>query len=446
MTSSRGHGAFRVSGWRWSAETADTPVECRTARTAVAASPQARSQQSWLQRPRETGFHDMRIPTSISARCPTPVREADPLLPTDHRPIASWRADDIGLRCLTTSRQRPARRSACLAVLALASVLGWLWAVPQAEAARAAPADTHAVAAGKHRRVATIVAASPVPPSRTRAASPPTGRREPHPVRHAAKATDSRPAPAAPRPGPMAADAGGVPVGPGVAKGLDAAVRATGIDPALLLAMAWKESRFDPLARNPLSTARGLMQFTEATWLEMVRDFGPGHGLARHAGRLATNRRDGTISASNPRDLARILKLRGDPRLSALMAAERVVRERDGLERALGRAAAPADLYAVHLLGPAGARRFLAELRCAPSRPALEAVGRDSFGANRGVFLARRDGRPLSLAEVHAAMAQAVEEQRAARGGLFAQSAAAAPSMARIGVPGGAWAQVAEAR
>ncbi len=247
------------------------------------------------------------------------------------------------------------------------------------------------------------------------------------------------------RPVPATAEGGGgAPAGPAVARALRDAARATGADPALLLAMAWKESRFDPAARNPLSSARGLMQFTDATWLEAVRDFGPRHGLARHAAPLFTDRRDGTISASSPRHLARVLKLRDDPRLSALMAAERIGSEREGLERALGRASAPADLYAVHLLGPAGARRFLAELRRAPSRPALEAVGQDSVGANRGVFLARGTGRPLSLAEVHAAFGSVVEEQRAARAGLL--GGLTAPSAARTGHRGAHWVEVAEAR
>ena len=71
------------------------------------------------------------------------------------------------------------------------------------------------------------------------------------------------------------------------------------------------------------------MQFTDATWLEAVRDFGPRHGLARHAAPLSTDRRDGTISARDPRHLARILKLRDDPRLSAVMAAMAPTPRRD---------------------------------------------------------------------------------------------------------------------
>jgi hypothetical protein len=98
----------------------------------------------------------------------------------------------------------------------------------------------------------------------------------------------------------------------------------------------------------------------------------------------------------------------------------------------------------VHLLGPAGARRFLSELRRAPSRPALEAVERDSVGANRGVFMARGTGRPLSLAEVHAGFGSVVEEQRAARAGL--PEGPTAPSAARTGHGGAHWVELAEAR
>jgi hypothetical protein len=106
----------------------------------------------------------------------------------------------------------------------------------------------------------------------------------------------------------------------------------------------------------------------------------------------------------------------------------------------------------VHLLGPAGARRFLAELRRATSRPALEAVERDDVEANRGVFLARGasgggGGRPLSVAEVHAAFESAVEEQRTSRAGLLARLTAPAADRAdRRGAPGADWVEVAEAR
>ncbi|WP_176849556.1 transglycosylase SLT domain-containing protein [Belnapia rosea] len=200
---------------------------------------------------------------------------------------------------------------------------------------------------------------------------------------------------------------------PSVAAALAAATRSTGTDPVLLRAIAWQESRFSHRAGNRQSTARGLMQFTEATWLEVVRDFGPRHGMAREAALLSTNPRTGAITTRHPRDLRAILARRFDPRLSAIMAAERLAAEQAGLQAMLGRPAGPAELYVTHLLGPAGARRFLAELNRAPARPALEAVGSDSIAANRGVFFERGTGRMLSLAEVHAGVGRLLAEQGA---------------------------------
>jgi membrane-bound lytic murein transglycosylase MltF len=37
-------------------------------------------------------------------------------------------------------------------------------------------------------------------------------------------------------------------------------------------AQAWQESRFNPLAENPYSHAKGLAQFMDATWREMKSD------------------------------------------------------------------------------------------------------------------------------------------------------------------------------
>ena len=143
---------------------------------------------------------------------------------------------------------------------------------------------------------------------------------------------------------------------------LDGAIRSTGIDATLLTALAWQESRFDPRARNRRSTARGLMQFTEATWLEAVRDHGPQHGLQYEAAVLSTDPASGSITTRQPRTRSRILELRDNPRYAAALAAARINRARIALAQSLGRPVGPADLYLVHLLGPSGAQRLAGAL------------------------------------------------------------------------------------
>ncbi len=183
------------------------------------------------------------------------------------------------------------------------------------------------------------------------------------------------------------------------------AEHATGMSAEVLRRIAERESRLDPHARNPLSSARGLMQFTRDTWLEVVRDFGPRHGLARQAAALTTDR-DGTIGARDWKTLQRILKLRDDPQLSATLAAERMKEVGSSLEDSVGRRVRPADLYLVHLLGPTGARRFLTALRKTPSRSSLAVVGQ-AAAVNPGVF--ERGGRPLPVSHVYAEVAEMFE-------------------------------------
>ena len=161
------------------------------------------------------------------------------------------------------------------------------------------------------------------------------------------------------------------------------------------------------------------MQFTEATWLEAVRDHGPQHGLRYEAAVLSTNPASGSITTRQPRARSRILELRDNPRYAAVLAAERINRARLALQQSLGRPVGPADLYLVHLLGPAGAQRFLTALDRTPGRPAAEFVAADSMALNREVFVERGSSRQLSLAEVHAWVAQAIAAQRALHAPLF---------------------------
>lgn len=254
----------------------------------------------------------------------------------------------------------------------------------------------------------TAVARNPVRASpRPRAVA----RRAAAPTRSQAQARSTRSAPRA-TPPILQSSVVAPSVDPSILAMLHATARRIGADPVLLAAMAWRESRFDAEAQNPLSSARGLMQFTDAAWLEAVRDHGPTHGLVREAALVVTDPATGTVSAADPGELRRILDLRRDPQVSAALAAERALAVRPGLETSLRRRATAAELYAVHLLGQAGARRFYAALARRPSHSATSVVGQEVAARNRGVFFAV-DGRALSLREVQAGFLRTAATGRA---------------------------------
>ncbi len=175
--------------------------------------------------------------------------------------------------------------------------------------------------------------------------------------------------------------------GEAVAPVIAAAAAATGADFRALFETARLESGFRPDARAGTSSATGLFQFIDSTWLAM---------LARHGERL------GIRAASR----AEALALRTDPRAAALMAGAFMAENRERIEAALGRAASATDLYLAHFLGPGGAVRFLSALGEAPDSAAA-ALFPAAAKANRGIFFA--GGAPRSLAEVHALFQQRLE-------------------------------------
>ena len=202
---------------------------------------------------------------------------------------------------------------------------------------------------------------------------------------------------------------------PVIINALRAAQQKVSADPFMLLAIAWKESRFDPLARNKHSSARGLLQFTTATWLTVIRDFGPRHGLAHFASVIRTDR-DGKLSVATPRLRQAILVLRDDPNLEVIMAAEQLTQQRIYLEAHLGRSATSADLYVLHLLGPDGAKNFLTQLAQKPDSSSVAVVGQ-AAKPNLGLFV--RDGHVLSMAEAYAGIQTTIHEQTTLHAGLF---------------------------
>lgn len=119
-----------------------------------------------------------------------------------------------------------------------------------------------------------------------------------------------------------------------------------GIDANTALTIASVESRFVPTAKNPSSSAYGLFQFVDSTWLGMG-------GTAENRGDIAKQVELGVkFIAQNTRDLT----------------------------RALGRTPEPWEVYMAHQQGAAGAERLLKN----PEQNAVSLVGRDAVLKNGG--------------------------------------------------------------
>ncbi len=170
----------------------------------------------------------------------------------------------------------------------------------------------------------------------------------------------------------------------GVRAAIQRAAVATGVDFSLLVETARRESALNPNARAGTSSATGLFQFIDSTWLEMVARHGDAHGLGQQAAAL----RQGADSATR-RD---ILALRNDPEISARMAGELARENANTLHARLGRAPNAGELYAAHVMGSGGALRLIEA--AAHGAPSAAAIFPREAAANRGLFYA--DGQPRS--------------------------------------------------
>src|SRR5689334_16400781 len=132
------------------------------------------------------------------------------------------------------------------------------------------------------------------------------------------------------------------------------AAQRTGADFGYLLQTAMRESSLDPKAQASTSSASGLFQFVEQTWLGTVKQHGTEHGLGSYADAISMGS-DGRFHVSDPSVRQEILALRQDPEVSATMAGEMTNDVRQTMESALGRQVSSGELYAAHFLGPKGA-------------------------------------------------------------------------------------------
>jgi hypothetical protein len=196
----------------------------------------------------------------------------------------------------------------------------------------------------------------------------------------------------------IGAHAGGYDIRLDVLNGIQQASANTGVDFSYLMAQAAKESGFDPNAKSKASSAAGLYQFVEQTWLSVVRKHGAEYGLGDMASKIKLGD-DGKLHVADQALRKKILDLRRDPTISAAMAAEHAADNQQRLEARLDRPVKPADLYLAHFLGLNGAVNFLSDMENDPNQGAASACPK-AAAANRSVFY-RADGSQRTLKEIY---------------------------------------------
>lgn len=172
---------------------------------------------------------------------------------------------------------------------------------------------------------------------------------------------------------------------------------ATGVDPGYLMKTAQRESSFNPTARASTSSATGLFQFTEQTWLATVKQFGDRHGYSAYAAQIRQNS-DGRYVVSGGSRQA-VLDLRMDPTAASVMAGEFTQQNAAYLKGRIGREPTQGELYMAHFMGPAGSARLIDALESQPMAPAAN-IFPDAARANPTIFY--RGGRAATVQEVYA--------------------------------------------
>ena len=182
-----------------------------------------------------------------------------------------------------------------------------------------------------------------------------------------------------------------------VTRAIAASARSSGIDFDYLLGQARVESGLNPNARAQSSSATGLYQFIDQSWLGVIDKHGGKYGLDWAANAISRDAR-GRLNVTDSATRQAILDLRKNPEIAAMMAGEFAADNRDYLEQGLGRRAEAVDLYLAHFLGADGARKFLSAHDRNPNAAAAPLFAR-AASANRNVFY-DKSGNPRSFADI----------------------------------------------
>jgi len=225
-----------------------------------------------------------------------------------------------------------------------------------------------------------------------------------------------------------------------IAGSIKQAADITGTSFEYMLATAKMESNFNPKASASTSSARGLYQFIDQTWLGTVKEAGAQLGYGKYADAI-TKTPSGGYSVSDPAARNAIMKLRDDPDAASSMAAVLTQSNSFKLTGKIGRRPTDAELYMAHFMGVGGAGKLISNAEENPNASGARMFP-NAAAANRPIFY-DKTGRARSVSEVYsvlssrydsAANSQATRTAMASVGGTSTRMAfaSAAPAAAPI--------------
>lgn len=183
-----------------------------------------------------------------------------------------------------------------------------------------------------------------------------------------------------------------------VTQALKAASRQTGAEFDYLLRTAKRESGLNAAAKASTSSATGLFQFIEGTWLQTVKASGAKYGLGEAAAAISKSP-SGRYEVTDPKARAAILALRTNPVAAALMAGELTQANAQKLQSRLGREPTQGELYIAHFMGAQGGGQLIS---AAINRP--DDIASQEFPAaakaNPSIFY-NAGGKARSFAQVY---------------------------------------------
>ena len=200
------------------------------------------------------------------------------------------------------------------------------------------------------------------------------------------------------------------PVASSIAGTIQRAAQQTGASFEYLLATAKVESNLNPNLKAKGSTATGLFQFIEQTWLGMMKGAGRALGFGNYADAITRNS-SGRYQVADTRLRNEILQLRKDPAANAAMAGAFTQRNATALGQRIGRAPTDGELYIAHFFGTAGAAKLIDTVRTSPQANAASMFP-NAARANRSIFHDRQ-GQARSVAGVYAELGRRYQVARA---------------------------------